>query len=135
MATPKKSAGKKRAATGSKSRSAKAGLIFPVGRIGRMLRKGQYARRIGASSAVYMAAVLEYLTAELLELTSKAVAEKKAKRLTPRAMTLAVRGDDDLGELLKAVTLSRGGVVPSVTKAKDGKKKKGGKKAKKSQKA
>ena len=131
MATPKRSAAKKNKSS-SKSQSAKAGLIFPVGRIGSMLRKGQYARRVGASSAVYMAAVLEYLSAELLELTTKAVVEKKAKRLTPRAMTLAVRADDDLGELLKAVTLSKGGVVPSVDKAS---KKKGAKKAKKAKKS
>ena len=131
MATPKRSAAKK-SKSGSKSQSAKAGLIFPVGRIGSMLRKGQYARRVGASSAVYMAAVLEYLSAELLELTTKAVVEKKAKRLTPRAMTLAVRADDDLGELLKAVTLSKGGVVPSVDKA--SKKAKKAKKSKKSKK-
>jgi histone H2A len=135
MATPKRSAAKKTTKSASKSQSAKAGLIFPVGRIGRLLRKGQYARRVGASAAVYLAAVLEYLSAELLELTTKAVVEKKAKRLTPRAMTLAVRADDDLGELLQAVTLSRGGVVPSVDKASKKAGKKAGKKAKKSQKA
>lgn len=115
MATPKKS-GKK--ATKSGSRSAKAGLIFPVGRIGSLLRRGQYARRVGASSAVYLAAVLEYLTAELLELSAKVVAQqKKNKRITPRAVTLAVRHDADLGSLLKDVTLSRGGVIPAVNKA------------------
>ena len=133
MATPKRSAAKKSTKV-SKSQSAKAGLIFPVGRIGRMLRKGQYAKRVGASAGVYAAAVLEYLTAELLELTTKAVVEKKAKRLTPRAMTLAVRADDDLGELLKSVTLSRGGVVPSVDKASKKAGKKAAKKAKKSKK-
>ena len=62
-----------------------------------------------------MAAVLEYLTAELLELSAKAAAQgkKNTKRITPRAVTLAVRHDADLGNLLKDVTLSRGGVVPS----------------------
>lgn len=136
MATPKRSAKKATKSASKGSRSAKAGLIFPVGRVGSMLRRGQFARRVGASSAVYLAAVLEYLSAELLELTTKAVVEKKSKRLTPRAMTLAVRADDDLGELLKNVTLSRGGVVPSVDKASKKKaSKKAGKKAKKSQKA
>ncbi|KAF8280690.1 putative histone H2A [Trypanosoma cruzi] len=92
---------------------------FPVGRVGSLLRRGQYARRIGASGAVYMAAVLEYLTAELLELSVKAASQqaKKPKRLTPRTVTLAVRHDDDLGMLLKNVTLSRGGVIPSLNKA------------------
>lgn len=134
MATPK--AASKRAAKSAKkggSKSAKAGLIFPVGRVGSLLRKGQFARRIGASGAVYMTAVLEYLTAELLELTVKAQAQQKSKskRLTPRVLTLAVRHDDDLGALLQNVTVSKGGVVPTNAKAL-AKKQKGGKKAKKS---
>jgi histone H2A len=70
-----------------------------------------------------MAAVLEYLTAELLELTVKAATSgaKKGKkavtRLNPRILTLAVRHDEDLGALLQNVTLSRGGVLPAVNKA------------------
>ena len=117
MATPRKAAKKGSKKGGSHSK--KAGLIFPVGRVGSMLRRGQYARRVGASAAVYFSAVLEYLTAELLELTAKAAAAggKKATRLTPRALTLAVRHDEELGALLQNVTLSRGGVVPSVSKA------------------
>ena len=132
MATPKKStpksAGKKKSAGKSKgSRSSKAGLIFPVGRIGSLLRGGRYAKRVGASSAVYLAAVLEYLTAELLELSAKVVAQQKnkSKRITPRAVTVAVRHDDDLGTLLKDVTVSRGGVIPNVHKALEKKKKAG----------
>ena len=123
---------KKRGAAAKKggSRSAKAGLIFPVGRVGSLLRRGQYARRVGASSAVYLAAVVEYLVAELLELTVKAASQQKnkSKRLSPRALTLAVRHDDDLGALLQNVTLSRGGVIPSVNKAL-AKKQKGAKKS------
>ncbi|KAF8280872.1 putative histone H2A [Trypanosoma cruzi] len=117
MATPKQAA-KKASKKHGGGRSAKAGLIFPVGR-GLAAAPGQYARRIGASGAVYMAAVLEYLTAELLELSVKAASQqaKKPKRLTPRTVTLAVRHDDDLGMLLKNVTLSRGGVIPSLNKA------------------
>jgi len=38
------------AAKGQQSRSSKAGLQFPVGRIHRMLRKGNYAQRIGAGA-------------------------------------------------------------------------------------
>lgn len=134
MATPKKSpATKKRAAAAKKggNRSAKAGLIFPVGRVGSLLRRGQYARRVGASSAVYLAAVLEYLTAELLELTAKTVAQQKksTKRITPRAITLAVRHDEELGTLLKDVTLSRGGVLPTLSKTAAEKAKKKGKKS------
>ena len=132
MATPKAAVSKKRGAAAKKggSRSSKAGLIFPIGRVGTLLRRGQYARRVGASGATYLAAVLEYLTAELLELTVKAASQQKnkCKRLNPRTLTLAVRHDDDLGALLQNVTLSRGGVVPSVNKAL-AKKQKGGKKS------
>jgi len=47
------------------SRSAKAGLQFPVGRIGRYLKKGRYSQRVGSGAPVYLAAVLEYLAAEV----------------------------------------------------------------------
>ena len=127
MATPsKKSSGaKKGGKSSSVSQSKRAGLIFPVGRIGSQLRKGRYAARVSSSAAVYLAAVLEYTVAEILERSAKAVVQRgKGKRITPRALTLAIRHDADLGTLLKDVTLSRGGVVPKVEKALEAKKKK-----------
>lgn len=123
MATPKK-AGRKAAVTGKVSASKRAGLIFPVGRIGTQLRKGRYAKRVSKAAAVFLASVLEYTTAEILELATKA--SKGTKRITPRKLTLAIRHDADLGALLKDVTLSRGGVVPNIEKSLE-KKKKGGK--------
>ena len=70
----------------------------------------------------------------MLEVAAKAVLQRnKGKRITPRALTLAVRHDADLGALLKDVTLSRGGVVPKIDKALESKKKskKSGKKVQK----
>ncbi|CAJ1008363.1 putative C-terminus of histone H2A [Leishmania naiffi] len=127
MATPRSA---KKASRKSGSNPTPAMLLFPRGLIGRLLRAGQYARRVSASGAVYMSAVLEYLTAELLEMSVKAAAQspKKPRRLTPRIMMTAVRHDEDLNSLLKHVTLSRSGVVPSLHKAIT--KKKGGKKSK-----
>ena len=131
MATPKKST--KKSAGGAK-RAGKAGLVFPVGRIGSLLRRGRYSRRVSSGAAVFLAATLEYLTAETLELASKTVA-KGSKRITPRALTLAIRHDADLGTLLNNVTISRGGVTGTgVAKALE-KKKKASKKSKKSSKA
>lgn len=52
-------------ATKSVSRSQKAGLQFPVGRIARFLKAGKYAERVGAGAPVYLSAVLEYLAAEV----------------------------------------------------------------------
>ena len=51
------------------SKSSKAGLNFPVGRIARMLKTGRYSQRVGIGAPVYLAAVLEYLVAEILEVS------------------------------------------------------------------
>ena len=48
--------GKGKTAKKSVTKSAKAGLQFPVGRIARYLKKGKYAERIGAGAPVYLAA-------------------------------------------------------------------------------
>lgn len=58
------------AAKKATSRSSKAGLQFPVGRIARFLKAGKYAERVGAGAPVYLAAVLEYLAAEVPILSS-----------------------------------------------------------------
>lgn len=49
-----------------KSRSSRAGLLFPVGRVKRMLKENTVDMRIGVGSSIYLAAVLEYLSAEIL---------------------------------------------------------------------
>lgn len=76
------------------SRSAKAGLAFPVGRVHRLLRKGNYAQRVGAGAPVYLAAVLEYLAAEILELAGNAARDNKKTRIIPRHLQLAIRNDE-----------------------------------------
>ncbi|XP_061660469.1 histone H2AX [Syngnathoides biaculeatus] len=98
----------------SKSRSSRAGLQFPVGRVHRLLRKGNYAERIGAGAPVYLAAVLEYLTAEILELAGNAARDNKKTRIIPRHLQLAVRNDEELNKLLGGVTIAQGGVLPNI---------------------
>ena len=61
-----KSGKAKTTSTKAMSKSMRAGLQFPVGRVGRILRNAHYAERVGAGAPVYMAAVLEYLAAEVL---------------------------------------------------------------------
>ena len=68
----------------AKSRSIRAGLQFPVGRIHRLLRKGNYAERVGAGASVYLAAVMEYLAAEVLELVGNAARDNINTRIIPR---------------------------------------------------
>ncbi|QLQ81942.1 hypothetical protein HG537_0G01960 [Torulaspora globosa] len=102
------------AAKASQSRSAKAGLTFPVGRVHRLLRKGNYAQRIGSGAPVYMTAVLEYLAAEILELAGNAARDNKKTRIIPRHLQLAIRNDDELNKLLGNVTIAQGGVLPNI---------------------
>ncbi|KAM5298337.1 histone H2A type 1-A [Ctenodactylus gundi] len=98
----------------SRSRSSRAGLQFPVGRIYRLLRQGNFADRIGAGASVYLAAVLEYLTAELLELAGNASRDNKKTRIIPRHLLLAIRNDEELNKLLGGVTIAQGGVLPNI---------------------
>ncbi len=107
------------------SRSAKAGLQFPVGRMARYLRRGGYSKRVGAGAPVYMAAVLEYLTAELLELAGNAAKDNKRTRVTPRHIQLAIRNDEELNRFLSGVTVAQGGVLPNIHAVLLPKKKKG----------
>ena len=63
------------------SRSQRAGLQFPVGRLARYLKEGGYASRVGGAAPVYMAAVLEYIVAEVLELAGNAAKDINAALL------------------------------------------------------
>ena len=109
-------AGGRGKASGKKavSRSSTAGLQFPVGRIARYLKKGKYAERVGAGAPVYLAAVMEYLAAEVLELAGNAARDNKKNRIIPRHIQLAIRNDEELSKLLGGVTIASGGVLPNI---------------------
>ncbi|CAN1230906.1 Probable histone H2A.4 [Linum grandiflorum] len=101
------------------TRSVRAGLQFPVGRIGRYLKKGRYAQRVGTGAPVYLAAVLEYLAAEVSfhfsrSLAGNAARDNKKNRIIPRHVLLAIRNDEELGKLLNGVTIAHGGVLPNI---------------------
>eukprot|EP00237_Pycnococcus_provasolii_P007678 CAMPEP_0206133848 /NCGR_PEP_ID=MMETSP1472-20131121/54584_1 /ASSEMBLY_ACC=CAM_ASM_001108 /TAXON_ID=41880 /ORGANISM="Pycnococcus provasolii, Strain RCC251" /LENGTH=131 /DNA_ID=CAMNT_0053525443 /DNA_START=53 /DNA_END=448 /DNA_ORIENTATION=+ len=106
--------GKGKTAKKAVTKSAKAGLQFPVGRVARYLRVGKYATRIGAGAPVYLAAVMEYLAAEVLELAGNASRDNKKTRIIPRHIQLAVRNDEELSKLLANTTIAAGGVLPNI---------------------
>ncbi|CAF0716434.1 unnamed protein product [Adineta steineri] len=108
------------------TRSTRAGLTFPVGRVHRFLKQGSYGERIGEGAPVYLAAVLEYLTAEILELAGNAARDNEKKRIIPRHLQLAIRNDEELNKLLDGVTIAQGGVLPNIRMELLPKKTKGG---------
>jgi len=61
-----------------------------------------------------IAAVLEYLCAEILELAGNAARDNKKSRIIPRHITLAVKNDEELNKLLGDVTIAQGGVLPNI---------------------
>jgi histone H2A len=106
------------------------------------LFRSNFAERIGAGAPVYLAAVLEYLSAEILELAGNAARDNKKSRIIPRHLQLAIRNDEELNKLrtsasssiwfdwvrvayitfaflfivlvVGGVTISQGGVLPSI---------------------
>eukprot|EP00497_Spongosphaera_streptacantha_P000401 TRINITY_DN1251_c0_g1_i2.p2 TRINITY_DN1251_c0_g1~~TRINITY_DN1251_c0_g1_i2.p2 ORF type:complete len:145 (+),score=38.18 TRINITY_DN1251_c0_g1_i2:119-553(+) len=104
----------RQAGAGSLSRSQRAGVTFPVGRIARFLKQGGYTKRVGAGAPVYMAAVLEYIVAEVLELAGNAAKDNKKARIVPRFIQLAVRNDDELNTFFGSAIIASGGVLPNI---------------------
>ncbi|PIC14000.1 hypothetical protein B9Z55_027328 [Caenorhabditis nigoni] len=81
VVTGRGKAGKSKICGKTVSRSLRAGLQFPIARLHRILRKGNYAQRVGPGAPVYLAAVLEYLAAEVLELAGNAARDNKKSRI------------------------------------------------------
>jgi len=101
--------------TSRRTKTQRAGIIFPVSRVLRFMRSGPFFKyRIAAGAPVYMAAVMEYLCAEVLELAGNASRDHKKRRIVPRHILLAVGHDEELHKLLKDVTIPAGGVIPNI---------------------
>ena len=80
------------------------------------------------SAPVFMAAIMKYMCAEVLELATTKCMQSKRKRLTPRHIELGIRSDPELARYFKDKTFFNGGMVPKGIDPRLAMKKKGGKK-------
>ena len=105
--------------------SHKAGITFPPTRSVKLL-KASSNLRVGKVSGVYLAAVLEYLSAEMLELAGNTARDNKKMRITPRHIFLAVSNDEELKQLFANLNMEIAGVgvTPYVKPEEDEQKKK-----------
>merc|ERR1712080_442347 len=90
----------------------KTGLTFNPYQIRQLMKKGKYAKYIRPGAAIYMAAVLEYLVAEITEIAGNCARDNKKKRIIPRHIALAIKMDEECNQLLKGVIMPQGGVLP-----------------------
>ncbi|CAF1405009.1 unnamed protein product [Rotaria sordida] len=114
MAPPTTPARSGRKGGDRKSKSARAGVLFSVPRFHRYIKKSTPKSRVTMAAAVYTAAVIEYLTAEVLELSGNAAKDHKKQRINARHVFLAVSIDEELKKLLHGVTIPQGGVLPHI---------------------
>jgi histone H2A len=96
--------------TARKTLTNRCGLVFPVPRIYGRLRNSGY--RVSKSSAVFLTAIVEYLSAEVLELAGRQARNMRRVRIQPSDLRDAIRGDEELNDFTKAVVLPWSGVPP-----------------------
>ena len=104
----------------SVSKSLKAGLTFPVSRVGRHIKEShctKKVKRVGQLAPVFATAVIEYLAAELLECGGKVTMDGKRKRITISDISTAVRSDPELCKLLRGSILFTGERLTSISAA------------------
>lgn len=101
------------------SKSQKSGLVFPVARVNRLMKRSSGMPRVGGSAPVYMTAVLEYVTAELMEIAGQHTKQAKPgrKRITPEDIVMAVRGDPELAKIFKNSSVYTGDKLNKVSDA------------------
>ena len=91
-----------------------AGVALPVHRIKHRMRAMNPNKKVSIGAPVYMAAVLEYLCAEVLDLAGEVAHQEKKKTIKPRFIQLAISDDVDLHKFVGRVTIAQGGTQPII---------------------
>lgn len=114
------------------SQSHRAGLRFPIGRVGRFIRKGKYSENVGASSAIALASIMEYLITEISDLSGSHAEAINKHRIVPKIIFQALQNDPQLEELFVDSVIGQGGARETYKKVLDQKKTKSQKRKKRS---
>jgi len=114
-----------------RKRSARAGLQFPVARVEKFVRaaanKGSLdssckkggCLRVTDTTGVYLAGAIEYLVAEILELSGNAARDNKKHRITSRHLFLGIANDEELSKMMETLNIfiPNAGVLPHIHSA------------------
>ncbi|KAL0588021.1 Histone H2A-Bbd type 2/3 [Plecturocebus cupreus] len=90
-----------------RSRTTRAELLFSVSQVERGLREGRYAQRLSPSAPVYLAAVIQDLTAQILELAGQEAHNNGERIISPRLLDMAVHNNALLSTLFETTTISQ----------------------------
>ncbi|XP_011373884.1 histone H2A-Bbd type 2/3 [Pteropus vampyrus] len=91
----------------TRSRTARAELSFSVSHIERLLREGHYSQRLSSSAPVYLAAIIQYLTAKVLELAGEEAQKTGRRCITPELVDMAVHNNALLSGFFGTTTISQ----------------------------
>lgn len=98
------------------SKSKKAGLVFPVAKESKVLRTA-WKGRVGSTAPVYMAGILEYVAAELLQAAGDIAKKQGVKRITPALISQGIRQDLELHKMMAGAVLFAGDKVKGISEA------------------
>ncbi|KYN35130.1 Histone H2A [Trachymyrmex septentrionalis] len=98
---------KRRKSRYSRVRPRRGSEMWFIGLILKYLRRGNYAENVRGDASAYLAGVLDYLAAEILDLAGvDAILEKKT-RICPRHLRSCIRIDTELTRLISRVLLPK----------------------------
>lgn len=94
-----------------------SGLTLAPARVKNFMRNGEaMGMRMGDASAIYVAAVVEYLIAEILELSGNAARDNNRVRINNRMIMLAIKNDEELNGLADKMgfIVAKAGEMPDI---------------------
>ena len=90
----------------TRNRTARAQLLFSVSHVERLLREGRYAQRLTSSAPIFLAAIVQYLLATVLQLAGNGARRSGCRRITSRLVDMAMHNNAQLSAFFGTTTIS-----------------------------